>query len=1069
MPVLVLVVGGILWLGVNESVLAQISRAPSASSAEKETEINKESSGKSSEAERTKPDENQDKAAAGKDATDESAKKPKEQPKSSDSKEKTDKKSPPAAKTDTTAKDAKKGAAEEKSDKPEDKEKGLEALNLKDVPMKDIIPKLAEWTGKVIIPDAQVLGQKLTIYSSKKMPREKALSLIYAALRIKGYIPEQDDSIIYLKPIKDAKMGLVPLVPPEQPLAALKDKSQIVQKFFQLEDFSPTELQKIIQPLIPTYGHVAAEEKTKKIVIIDTVENLLRIEKIVQQLDMPEADASETVIFEIHQGDPGEIVQLLRILLSEGKSGINTSSRRNSRRDGRYGRNRYRNRSPSRSSGGSPPPVITGGSNKPIVLIPEPQRKWIIAQAIPSDMERITKLIEKLDKKETVESEYVIRDIQYVEVRELADQINSMLEEMPGRELQTNVVVQPLNQTRQVMIVGSEEHRNMVEKLIEELDIETKKFETKHIKLKYTDPEKIKKNIDDLYGEYSLYESSSSYGYGYRSRSFRSRSLGDPEMVKVIAYPARKQVTVIASASNIEKVEKQIKEWDKPIDPNEVRPRFITVHNLDPVKTVKLLTRLFSEEDTNRRRVIFDFFGGGRRRNDQRYKIVGPLYGQLTFEAVEGTRKIIVISKVPEAYEVIEELVAELDAREPAEVPLVKVLKYADCEDLCEQLNAMFNERGVAASVRRRARGLSEYSGDDNMTTSNNQSRSPRPESTREDPGTISGPWSRARSREGQELPLSNIIGKVRFIPAFRSKAIMVMAPKDYLSHIEALIDELDQPAKQVIIKAIIVEVNHNDLTSLGVKLSTNPAAFGGLTESAVQSLAQLKYSEQPGNSFKIDAGLDVSTLVDFLVKNTRGRILNQPTLWSQDNEEAVFFKGRYVPFLDAEQTSSEGIGVKTTVKYEDVGLTLQTRPNITPTNNVDMNINLTISQVEPEQLNGNIVISKIDTSTHMIVEDGQTILISGILLQQESETVTKVPLLGDIPLLGELFKHYDTQQSNVELLAFVTPYVIDEEGKTKVATIEELESSRDKMEVIRQGLNDLFDPEKIENSMEKQ
>jgi len=108
------------------------------------------------------------------------------------------------------------------------------AINLKDTPMADIIQKIGEWTGKVIIPNDDALKQKITIYSTQKMPRSKALAMIYTALHNKGFIVEQTDDVIYLKPIKDAKLTSVPTVSAEEPLAAIENKDLIVQKFFHL-------------------------------------------------------------------------------------------------------------------------------------------------------------------------------------------------------------------------------------------------------------------------------------------------------------------------------------------------------------------------------------------------------------------------------------------------------------------------------------------------------------------------------------------------------------------------------------------------------------------------------------------------------------------------------------------------------------------------------------------------------------------------------------------------------------------------------------------------------------------
>jgi len=952
--------------------------------------------------------------------------------------------------------------------KPAEPEEELEAVNLKDVEMKEIIPRLSNWTGKVIIPHPDAAKEKLTIYSDKKLPRAQAMARIYDALRFKGFVAEESDSVIFIKPIKDAKLGQVPTIPADEPLALIENKNQIVQKFFRLKNYNPGQLQQIIQPLIPEHGAVFADESTSQLVVIDTVDNLLRIERIINQLDVTEAEETVTKTFQISDGDPVEIVQLLQLLLADKQVGSRAATK-GMRSDS----------SGPDKSGESATSVVIGPSQSPIILIPVPKRKWIIAKASANDMVQIVDWIEKLDEKKTAEREYSLMEIEYAEVRELTDQINKMLEKAPG-QLKANVMVQPLIKGRKIMIIGSAENREMVEKLIADVDKPGLKFTTKNIKLTHIDPEIVKQNIDDLYAP-TTYISSSSYGREYSSRytSSQSRGIDDPDLVKVYAFPTLKQVTVMCSDENMIAIEKQIAEWDKPIDVDEVKPMIIGLKNSDPVQMAKLLSKLFSEESSSgsSRYYFYDFFNSGGQ--DEKKKIIGPLYGQLTFEAVPETKKIIVISKIPEAYEVIEELILELDQQETAELPMVVVLKYADCEELCDQLNAILNEAGTTAVMLRRERGLDD-------TGTNEEEASRNPSGSRYGSGDGSGDGDRSRpgelrfwwnsptarstitNRSGQSvaMPISNIIGKIRFIPVHRSKAILVLSPREYQESIQQMIDQLDQPAKQVMIKAVIVEVNYEDLTSLGVQLSSNQAALGTINEDAIKTLTEMVYAEAPSPAFTtLQTTLNVHALVDLLVKETNGRVLHQPTIFTKDNEQTRFFKGDVVPFLKGSQVSPEGGSLTTTVDYREVGLTLYVRPNITPENNVDTTITLEIAQVKPGLVNGNIATSKFDTSTHLIVENGQTILISGILYQNDTNIERKVPLLGDIPLLGELFKHYDVIHGNSELLAFITPYVIDDEDpKVSEAAMEELETSVEKMENVTEELNEIFNDEEYED-----
>ena len=697
------------------------------------------------------------------------------------------------------------------------------------------------------------------------------------------------------------------------------------------------------------------------------------------------------------------------------------------------------------------------------------------------------------------------------------------------------------------MVFGSENNRQIVEKLIDEIDIPPDIFETRHFKLKFAQPDQIKKYIEELHTESGTESSSySGYGYGYSRQSRRSDT--GPDMVRVIAYPelqqvtvitssakmekiaeditkwdrpydyekyesrdfpldyadpdqiksyieelytdnaggynpysfyssryqntseedddkvrvisytSMQQVTVIASPRNLEKIAKQIAEWDQPLKVNKVKPMIVELHNSDPVKMAKLLSTLFSEDQSSSYDPFRFIFGFGRRGGETQKQIVGPLYGQLSFEAVPDTKKIIVISKITEAYDVVKQLIEELDRQEAAELPTVVTLKYADPEDLCERLNALLNETGTVATIQLAKRDLSSYApgaASDETDGTNRQNTEDRRNTS---PGEYKPWWTSARRRPDEELPISNVIGQIRFIPDHRSKAIMVLCSPEYTESVKQMIEELDQPAKQVMVKAVILAINHEKMTSLGLQLANSPSVFGALSENSLTALAGLSYAETFG-SINFDSSLDVAGMVDFLVKTTDAKILNQPTLWAKDNEEATFFRGQTVPFIANSRESAEGSTFTQNFEEKEVGVTLRVRPNITPEKAVDMNINIIVSQVEPDLLLGNIVRSEVNTTTHMIIPDAGTILLSGILFQQDITIERKIPLLGDIPLLGGLFRHNDIQKTNNEILIFITPYVT--EGSTYGSAAEEIEQSTKKMETIKKNLQEAVEAEK--------
>jgi general secretion pathway protein D len=289
------------------------------------------------------------------------------------------------------------------------------------------------------------------------------------------------------------------------------------------------------------------------------------------------------------------------------------------------------------------------------------------------------------------------------------------------------------------------------------------------------------------------------------------------------------------------------------------------------------------------------------------------------------------------------------------------------------------------------------------------------------------------------------------------------------------MINRLDQPGRQVMIKAVILEVDHSSMTSLGMQLASNPSAFGTLNENSITALNSLTQLEKNGSALfsqtiapagttitTTDTALgnatqnavtsDITLLVDFLVKTVNAKILNQQTLWTKDNEESTFFKGDNVAFQSGSTISTTSTATSSTYTFERVGMVLRARPNITPEKNVDMIVNVILSQLTSELVNGQPKRNEMETQTNMIVQDGQTIMLGGILFQQDNLIKRKVPLLGDIPLVGQLFQHNVTQIGNNELIVFITPYVIDSQnfGTGK----EEIENAKNKMQKVLKSLN---------------
>jgi general secretion pathway protein D len=936
---------------------------------------------------------------------------------------------------------------------------GMQSLNLNNVEMRNIVKMIGDWTGKAVIPaNDDIMQIRITIYCPQKLTKTEALGLIFMALQSRGVVADQTAGRIILRPLASAKLGAIPTLGVDEPLAKFQDRTAVVEKWFQLQYYNPTNLVDMIKPLVGEHGYVMADQKTGRLAVIDTVDNLSRIEKIVQELDIPESEQSAEQVFEIQYGDPTEIVNVLQLILggssnssSQGVGGGGGfRGRIGDDNQGRQGGPQGQPGQPGSSGAKTATSVSITATTTPIRMIPVPKQKWIIVRAGREDMKNIAAWIQKLDMAGMTKPQQSVVPIVYADVTEVVNIVRNTLKETPNSEMKANVVVEGLPTSRQVVIFGNEEARVMVEKMIAQLDMPKGNFFIeKTFKLKHADPDQIKKNIDGLYS--STTQQTSSRNWWDNS----SRTQTDPKNeVKAISYPTMKQVTVIASEQNMEKISKQIEqEWDIPLDIQKDQYRILTLNNSDPVKMTELLNTLFSEEQQNSSQSFFRMLFGEETAGKQ--KIVGSLYGMLTFEPVPDTKKLIVISKIPEAYDVIEKLVNELDGQEGGEVPRVVVLKYADCEALCDQLNSILNEAGTPTTIQRSNRGLSSYNADEQggAVAGGNDSGEGSSSSSQITPW-----WTRQRQDDTQ-LPPSNLIGKVRFIPVQRSKSILILAPLKYHNDLLKMIEELDMPGMQVMIKAMIVEVDLEDSSSLGVRFSSDSMGSAGINAFSFQNQLQNveKSSDNTINTnltaltgTRLDSGVNVNGMVDMLIKKFNGRILTQPTLWTKDNEEAIFVKGRKIAFLSNDQTNtSNSDSVSREYTYENVGVTLRVRPNITPEKAVDMTISLNISELEElKSVNDQNTRKNLDATTHMIISDGQTIVMGGMLFQNDEKTKEKIPLLGDLPLLGVLFSYTATNLTNSELLVFITPYVFDENMRQDIPV------QKKHQELMRQSIN---------------
>ncbi len=603
--------------------------------------------------------------------------------------------------------------------------------------------------------------------------------------------------------------------------------------------------------------------------------------------------------------------------------------------------------------------------------------------------------------------------------------------------------------SNQIIVIGPIALCQHLQKLITVLDNTYIKVKTETFRLAHADAAEIRDNIMELFEEQ---QTPGRAAGSQRIQSTRRRSTpaqraaqaarrastpasrqtgaGPSVELRVTVNVSQNSVTVSGEPTVVEAIARLIAtEWDVPR--SEATKKVYHLKYTDPIKMRDMLQELLGQGGGIGRAGSgrAGAAGGGRADVSQ---VIGGIY---KIEAYPDSNSLVVICKTEESFRFLDSLIEDLDQPLYPGLPIIVELKHADAEEVADQINVIFAPTGTSAELQRRERGvgaqfdLAGPAGDGGAADAGRAGGA-------EGGGTISFPWQTGRQGTDEEAEPSPLIGKVRVVPIHRQNAVMILAAPEYRDAVKLFVNQLDRPGRQVLITAVIAEVELTDDFVLGIRFSDSGTILGALADNRVALFG----TPSPGGGIAVTennllgsifdtsiltANIPVNVVLQALAEHTNVRILQEPMVFTADNQEASFFEGQDIPIR---QTTSGNQGfVSENFEYQAVGIGLNVRPRITAEGDVDMEINLEISNIVPTPgLAAAPTFARRETTTQVIVKNGQTIVISGIMRELESRIERKVPLLGDIPLLGELFKSREKKTTRTELIAFVTPLIVD-------------------------------------------
>lgn len=578
-----------------------------------------------------------------------------------------------------------------------------------------------------------------------------------------------------------------------------------------------------------------------------------------------------------------------------------------------------------------------------------------------------------------------------------------------GGSVNVQIVAVADERTNSVVVRGPAELLDLVAEVLASLDDTTVEVAgVKIFQLRYADAMNVADVINKLFGDEQSSQSDRRGGVMMFRPPFggpdRRQSQDDESTSKltVVAAADSQTNTVVVTGPDelLEVVAGVVEKLDSQI-PNLADVKVFHLEYADAQDTSELINEVFGEGASSSRSTR-----SSSQQNQQiRFMRGGPspqsAGGASDVEviaAADSQTNSVVVSGPAETLEIVAQVVKELDVNPEQERRIfVYPLKNATATNLMEILNNLFQEMQALDQAGSSQTGQ-QFQG---------RQAAPAAQTT----GGTSG--------SGDDLS-----DETYFEADADTNSLLIMTSSKNYEKIKPILDELDKPIGQVLIKVLFAEITHNDDIDLGMEFSAwNLRGIGD--ERNVELGTTFG---QPLSGFSATVfDQDVEVAVHALQETGKLNILSRPYILTSNNQTATITIGQEVPYATGESLTAGQS--QTTTEYRDIGIILEVTPSINPDGLVNMTVRPEISSQTGEsvQISENLALPVFSTrtsETKVAVRNGQTIVIGGLMQDTTTETVSKVPFLGDVPIVGNLFKRTIIGKDKTELLIFLTPLV---------------------------------------------
>ncbi|MCE2403431.1 hypothetical protein J4G08_21510 [Candidatus Poribacteria bacterium] len=594
------------------------------------------------------------------------------------------------------------------------------------------------------------------------------------------------------------------------------------------------------------------------------------------------------------------------------------------------------------------------------------------------------------------------------------------------------------------IVVISSDPRNfpIIEKLINELDQEQTQEEIKMYFLQFANAETLSTNLQNLFEGGGGDDDDQPWWDRGRGDSDSSDGSGFGVQGEVhTVFDARLNALLISTASqNFPMIDKLINDLDVSMPEQEWGTRIFYLKYADAENVANLINTHYRGGE--------DGYSGGSSYYYYRYYLPqrqstpqtqGSLAGNVNAQPFPNLNAVIISTGTKRNFDMIEEFIQQIDVPTPVEqVEVTETirLEYATADSIAQILAQVWQDAQA------------------------------------EDEGFGFSRFFRSSFEEDEPTDVNSLHGKVTVFADPDTNSLIVTTRRRYLDQVKFLIKQLDFVRGQVWIDIKILEVTLDETTKLGIELAANERKLGGIELGPGNPLigdtdAELGLEQEISGFTYGLATKEYMALLHTLIRENKVQTLSTPSLLTRDSRPATWSSGRRIPYLQSVDTNSilGDTATQPLFNYDfidpPVGINIELIPYIARSQvgeDGKRTIGLDITNISAsnfiEFTDFNAPITDDNAlSVYIDVEDGQRLIVGGIIRKKQKQVENKVPVLGDIPLLGRLFKSTETEVQDTEIVFIITPHIVD------IQNPEDLEKLKQKADNWQSnGMNDLED-----------